>query len=98
MFSKSKKKKKKQRRNNKDNASSDEETDEMKQQLEEELVPEEEISTEPISKTNKISETPIILQCFVCKEEFSSRNALFKHIKELDHAKPIQVKTKNKKK
>jgi hypothetical protein len=52
----------------------------------------------------QINATPIILQCFVCKEEFTSRNALFKHIKELNHAKPIEVKTevklktKNKKK
>lgn len=43
-----------------------------------------------------MSETPIILQCFVCKEEFTSRNVLFKHIKELNHAKPIEVKTETK--
>ncbi|UJR38141.1 hypothetical protein I4U23_030819 [Adineta vaga] len=116
--SKSKKKKKKQRRNNKDNLSSDEETEDMKQELEEELQSNEQNQeTEDIStvtQTKKIKSTtetndeashvPIILECFVCKEEFPTRNALFKHIKELDHAKPIQVKsepkvkTKNKKK
>jgi DnaJ family protein A protein 5 len=95
--SKSKKKKKKQRRNNREILSSDEEPEENTQE-------EEQVSTEPIPTTEKkkpstvdeISETPIILQCFVCKEEFPSRNALFKHIKELDHAKPIEVKTKAK--
>ena len=46
----------------------------------------------------QISETPIILQCFVCKEEFSSRNVLFKHIKDMNHAKPIEVTSKSKKK
>ncbi len=63
----------------------------MKQQLEEEVSPKEEVPT-----VETVSETPIIVQCFICKEEFTSRNALFKHIKDLGHAKPIEVKTETK--
>ncbi|CAF1937704.1 unnamed protein product [Rotaria magnacalcarata] len=49
-------------------------------------------TTEALVENDETSQLPIIVQCFVCKEEFLTRNALFKHIKELDHAKPIQVK------
>ncbi|CAF1085171.1 unnamed protein product [Adineta ricciae] len=102
--SKSKKKKKKQRRNNKENdASSDEQTEALVSN--EQNEDEEECAAPTVTKnkdkstteTNpETSQEPIILQCFVCKEEFSSRNVLFKHIKELDHAKPIPVKSEPK--
>ncbi|CAF1274747.1 unnamed protein product [Rotaria sordida] len=50
-------------------------------------------TTETADGNDEASQAPIILQCFICREEFSSRNALFKHIKDLNHAKPIEAKT-----
>ncbi|CAF0881925.1 unnamed protein product [Adineta steineri] len=107
-----KKKKKQRRNNKDNASSDDETEDmkqELEEELVPKDNTQEEISNDSTSindkkKKNKsttedndeASQEPVILQCFVCKEEFTSRNVLFKHIKELDHAKPIQVKSEPK--
>ncbi|CAF0849592.1 unnamed protein product [Adineta steineri] len=107
-----KKKKKQRRNNKDNASSDDETEDmkqELEEELLPKDNTQEEISNDSTSindkkKKNKsttedndeASQEPVILQCFVCKEEFTSRNVLFKHIKELDHAKPIQVKSEPK--